>query len=369
MPPKTGKRHYINKKSVPEISKVKLHTIVKNKIEMTHTQTNISFDRTKRLSKPSEGARFMIMRKKLDKDGDDSTMRKINPIMLGRLIRGLGGIDNMKLIHDGGLLIKTTNYNAANSLYQIVSIPGFNVVVDEYERLNKSVGVIFDRSLIAATDEEILDELKQYHCKNVKRILKTVGGHKVATGTFFLTFGTINLPSYVTVGYTSHKMTPYVPNPTRCFKCQLFGHVSSSCKSPEKICVNCGMAEHTEVGEKCSNKARCVNCQSNDHNSMSRDCPEYLYRKKIEEIKVNEKKSHVDAMRLLDARDPMANPASNKRILYSSVLNGNKGLRNGSTESFKNAKRTQQDFGNGTGDVKTKARKTEKMEEKIDIDE
>lgn len=117
---------------------------------------NIIFDKNRKLPNMGEGNRFLIMRRKVRKAGDEESMQKVTPIMAGRLIRGVGSVIDMKLIRDGGLLIRAKNYKAANSIYQIVKIPGFEVEVAEYTQLNKSVGVIFDRSLVAATDDEIL---------------------------------------------------------------------------------------------------------------------------------------------------------------------------------------------------------------------
>lgn len=286
-------------------------------------QKNIVYDKNRQLPKTGEGNRFLIMRRKVQNPGDDATMQKVNPIMAGRLIRGTGTVIDMKLIRDGGLLIRAKDWKSANSIHQIVRIPGFEVEVSEYAQLNKSVGVIYDRSLVAATDEEIMKELEVKKCVKVKRVQKTMGdGSKHDTGTFFLTFGTVKLPKFVTIGYSNIEIKPFVPNPTRCFKCQRFGHVSSSCKSTKKICVNCGLEEHANEGEKCGNHAKCVNCESTEHNSMSRECPEFMYRKKIEDIKVHEQKSHIDATRLLDARDPMARPSKKPRQTFSSTLRG-----------------------------------------------
>lgn len=283
--------------------------------------SNVEHDRQLKLPSLGEGSRFLVMRRTIDGKNDDLTMRKINPILAGRIIRGTGSVIDMKLIHDGGLLIKAKDYKSANSIFQITGFCGFKVNVSEYTQLNKSTGVIFDRSLTAATDEEIKEELAKHRCIRVKRVQKTLpDGSKVDTGTFFLTFGTVVLPKHISIGYSSFTMTPYVPNPTRCFKCQKFGHVSASCKAPNKLCVHCGKEDHVGEGQKCTNPAKCLNCDSSQHNSMSRDCPEFLYRKKIEEIKVNEQKSHFDATKLLNDRDPMAKPSKNPRSTFSSTL-------------------------------------------------
>lgn len=289
------------------------------------SSTSIRKNSAKQLDKNPAGMRFLIMRRKAKKEGDDITMFKVNPILVGRVVRGQGDIIEMKLIRDGGLLIKAKDYKTANNVFQLTGFPCFDVVVEEFTQLNKSIGVIHDRSLVAATDEEIMAELTKENCTKVRRISKTFAdGVKRDTGTFFLTFGQIALPKAINIGYSHLQVTAFVPNPIRCFKCQKFGHVSSYCRSDDKICMNCGLKEHTQEGEKCKNPKKCVNCESTDHNSMARDCPEFLYRKKIEDIKVHEQKSHIEATRLLDSRDPMAKPSKVPRKTFATVTAGKK---------------------------------------------
>lgn len=321
MSPKTGRRNHVNKNNIPVLSKDELFKLIKKKTETMNAETNLIADRSKQLPNQSDGCRFLIMKKKKALEADDDSMRKVNPVMLSRLLRGVGDIESMKIIHDGGLLIKTTSYKAANKIFQVVRVPGHEVDVQEYTKLNKSVGVIFDRSLAYATDDDILEELKQWKIRSIKRVEKVNSkGEKYSTGTFFLTFSTVNLPASVTVGYMTHKLTPYVPNPTRCYKCQQYGHVSAACKCDKEICVHCGDVKHTGQGEKCDKLMKCVNCSSNDHNSMSRDCPEFAYRKKIEEIRVNERKSFFEAKDLLDKRDPFANPNAQRKPTIAKML-------------------------------------------------
>lgn len=295
---------------------------LRNHVETRRNQMaagkDVIVSRSLQLPNSGPGSRFLLMKRRVQ-EGEDETMRKCNPILVGRLLRGTASIIDMKIIRDGGLLIKAEDYKSANAIFQIVKLSVWNVVVTEYTQLNKSVGVVFDRSLTSATDEEIKEELKREKCIAIKRVKKKLpDGTTIDTGTFFITFGTVKLPGRVTIGYSSVPVTPYVPNPIRCFKCQLYGHVASSCKR-EKLCVNCGQPEHVQQGEKCANPSKCINCGSKEHNSMARECPEFCYRKKIEEIKVYEEKNHFEAQALLDARDPQARPSKNRGPTYAQI--------------------------------------------------
>jgi len=59
--------------------------------------------------------------------------------------------------------------------------------------------------------------------------------------------------------------------PTRCFKCQHYGHRMGVCKSKFFTCAKCGGKHETK---DCSeSESYCVNCDSNEHCSDSRECP------------------------------------------------------------------------------------------------
>jgi hypothetical protein len=64
-------------------------------------------------------------------------------------------------------------------------------------------------------------------------------------------------------------------NADRCYKCQLYNHFASQCKSTNDTCANCGgVHRRTDCQEK--NKVHCVACKADDHPSWSRDCPTFI---------------------------------------------------------------------------------------------
>ncbi|KAF5376429.1 hypothetical protein D9615_008638 [Tricholomella constricta] len=63
--------------------------------------------------------------------------------------------------------------------------------------------------------------------------------------------------------------------PIRCNKCQLYGHVRNTCKSPER-CASCASAEHPTTGCPTNFTPRCVSCGTDSsHSSSSRSCPTF----------------------------------------------------------------------------------------------
>ena len=64
------------------------------------------------------------------------------------------------------------------------------------------------------------------------------------TNTFMFTFNTSALPKQLKVAFLRVSVDPYIPNPLRCYACQVFGHHENKCHR-EEICANCGQAKHS----------------------------------------------------------------------------------------------------------------------------
>ena len=63
------------------------------------------------------------------------------------------------------------------------------------------------------------------------------------THTYVLTFNSPNLPTVVKIGFMQVKVDVYIPNPLRCYNCQVFGHNENKC-GRHAVCCNCGKLEH-----------------------------------------------------------------------------------------------------------------------------
>jgi len=86
----------------------------------------------------------------------------------------------------------------------------------------------------------------------------------------------------INVGLYKMKVDLYIPNPTRCFQCQKFGHGKQSCRSHAK-CYRCSDDDHD--GLICDKPIKCTNCNLDDMSS-SKECPVYLTEKQIKKITV-----------------------------------------------------------------------------------
>ena len=79
------------------------------------------------------------------------------------------------------------------------------------------------------------------------------------------------LPKQLKVAFLRVSVDPYIPNPLRCYACQVFGHHENKCHR-EEICANCGQPKHSADETDCKRQANCFNCNE-DHPANSKQCP------------------------------------------------------------------------------------------------
>ena len=73
---------------------------------------------------------------------------------------------------------------------------------------------------------------------DVHRFVVKRNNVEIKTNTLILTFNTPQIPDYLKICYLNISFTQVVPNPIRCYKCQMFGHVTGRCKHSE-TCARC----------------------------------------------------------------------------------------------------------------------------------
>ena len=96
--------------------------------------------------------------------------------------------------------------------------------------------------LLMLSESDILDFLKPYQVKFVKRVkIKSTDSEKPNQNstTVLLDFTSPSLPNMVNTGYITFKTQVYIPKPVRCFKCNRFGYIALKCKNKER-CSRCG---------------------------------------------------------------------------------------------------------------------------------
>lgn len=109
-----------------------------------------------------------------------------------------------------------------------------------------------------------------------------------------LTFDRSTLPQSVTAGFLHCEVRQYIPNPRRCFKCQRYGHSTTSCRG-RLTCPKCAAYDHTS--ENCtSDELKCPNCEQ-PHAAYSRKCEKFKAEKEIINLKVTQNISYQEARR------------------------------------------------------------------------
>ena len=149
------------------------------------------------------------------------------------------------------------------------------------------------------TNEEIKDETE---CADVFRLQKknlTPNDQTTNTSPVVLTFMD-SPPLEVFIGLQRFKTKLFIPNPTRCFKCQRFGHIAQSCRAKAR-CPRCSEEhDYNNCPLKASASApdavrlKCPNC-GDDHSAAYKGCKSFLTAKEITTIKVINKFSYAEA--------------------------------------------------------------------------
>ena len=159
--------------------------------------------------------------------------------------------------------------------------------------MNTSKGIIRCPALSRVTSDDIKEGMVEQGVTDVRRITVRRDGETKLTNTYVLTFNSPTLPTVVKIGFLQVKVDVYIPNPLRCYHCQVFGHHENKC-GRHAVCCNCGEPEHCAPSGVCDKTAKCVNC-SGDHPANSKQCPQWEKEKKILKIKCENNLSFPDA--------------------------------------------------------------------------
>ena len=246
-------------------------------------------------------SRFLVLKS----TSDSSAPNSISPFLLNKSISGLAGSPvQIKKLRSGDYLIECTNPKQSSSLLSLTSLgnSGISVSVSPHPSLNSSKGIIRCSDLDQTSIEEIISELSPQGVTQVSRHKIKRNDSIINTHTYFLTFNSPSPPSFLSIGYLKVSVSPYFPNPLRCFSCQSFGHGSKFCRSRPR-CGNCGSSDH--ISTNCSSSSSCFNCQG-DHPASSRDCPRWKQEKDIIKLKVTKSLSFPEARKLYLSLNPQS---------------------------------------------------------------
>lgn len=222
----------------------------------------------------------------------DTPLRKISPFYSEKCLSHILTTKSVRKLPSGDLPVQSENIKGAEALLKTTTLGTVQIEASPHKWLNNSRGVIGSRDLEGISDAELLNGLKAQGVTAVRRITMKKNGNLVSTNIFVLTFNRPKQPDSVKVGYLNCKVSVYVPNPLRCYKCQRYGHSTPSCRG-RPTCPKCGGDGH-ETDKSCTGNAKCVNCQGT-HPTYSKDCPRWKQEKEIQHIRAHENVSYVEA--------------------------------------------------------------------------
>ena len=228
----------------------------------------------------------------------DISLTKISPFVIHKVTSGIVKPVSVKKLKNGTLLIEVDKKTYADNLLTMKFFTNLKIKSYAHASLNSSKGVVRSAELSLCTLEEIKSHLKTQSVTDVKRITFKRNDQTISTDTYILTFGKPQIPKELKVGYNLIKVNPYIPNPLRCYNCQMFGHHEQKClKSP--VCKKCGESGSDHIELSCHNTPKCVNCKGN-HPADSRDCVAWKREKEINTIKYTNNISFPEARKIVE---------------------------------------------------------------------
>ena len=202
------------------------------------------------------------------------------------------------------LRILCRNNTEKEILMETNYIAGHRVIFSEPYVKSRNTLYTLNRGIIFGVDEELTEEQISYEIGlPAKRIVKKIGGEMKITRQVILYFEG-EIPAHVFFLWRRYKVSVYIPEPTRCFNCQKFGHKANKCNSSSKcpICSGHHSYENCDIRKQNNNKderrALCPNCKG-QHSASYKGCRMYQEAKTIKKIQITESKSYAEALKTL----------------------------------------------------------------------
>lgn len=205
-------------------------------------------------------------------------------------------VNNISKTKEGYIRIKMKGNSRNQELFQ--NAVEENLKNKAVTQIVKTKKIVFVKDLDEATDkQDIIKGLKKMNIQLTpedihlgKKINKFGQGHSFVKVTTSDALKLINYGS-IKVGWTRCRIEE-TNLPTKCFKCNCFGHTSTDCKQIGRMdgkCLNCCQEGHKS--NQCSNDPLCYICTENkNHAAHSRQCP--AFRKAIEDTRKQKKEKN-----------------------------------------------------------------------------
>jgi hypothetical protein len=208
----------------------------------------------------------------------------------------IGDVKEAKKLRNGTVLLEVKTQSQADKALSMSAWVDQEVQITAHRSLNTSRGIIRCREFRDSDDVEILNALGGQGVTAVKRLTVNRNGNIEPTNTFVLTFALPTIPSAVKAAYMRIPVELYIPNPLRCFQCQMFGHGKSTCRR-KQVCAKCSQEGHLDT--ECTNGSHCANC-AGTHPAYSRDCIAWKTQREITRVKFEQNLPFGEAKKLVE---------------------------------------------------------------------
>ena len=233
---------------------------------------------------------------------EEKPLSKLSPFAIERGFRGIVSekLKSIKKLRSGAFLVEVSTLKQSLRLRKATIFIDRPIRVTPHKTLNSSKGVIKCPELKETSELEMKKEMKKQGVTDVYKCKVKRNGIEMHTGTVFVTFRTPVLPESLTVGYIRCAVTPYIPSPMRCFKCQKFGHTRMRCSEQER-CADCSFVRHDDP---CSGPHLCINC-GGAHSASSKECPQWMFECQVQQVKTEKRVSFYEAKKIVKERQPV----------------------------------------------------------------
>ncbi|XP_072766275.1 uncharacterized protein [Anoplolepis gracilipes] len=246
----------------------------------------------------------------------------LHPITVGRTIS--------KLNINGILVIKKVRYSKVSVFLKSGQAANSSLIEDSRLKGNDLIAIIppfrtsrkgvIRNMLLDLSEEHILNGVRSpIKIISARRLNRKVSNHNkrssqdqnlnnadsssedILTPSYsvVLTFEGQKFPSYITLFYVNHLVSPYVSRVSMYHACFRFGHIKASCKGSPR-CSHYGEKGHTANKDDCplwQNSLICVNCKG-EHRATDTKCLELQIQKDIREYAAFRNISIADATAL-----------------------------------------------------------------------
>ena len=250
------------------------------------------------LSQPTSSTatpRFLVI-----SSTEERQMSSLSPFVIEKTLHGIAGVPkSIKKLRSGDLLVEYVNKKHIENLLRTKKFFDLAVKVSLHSSLNTCKGVVRCPDLRGCSEQEILENMREQGVTDVRRIKIRRDETLKDTNTFVFTFNTPVLPKQLKVAFLRVSVDAYIPNPLRCYQCQVFGHHENKCKR-EQICANCGQPKHSADETDCKRPAKCINCKE-DHPANSKQCQAWHTEKEILKVKYTRNISFPEARKIVES--------------------------------------------------------------------